>query len=655
MVTATLLVSCVKNITDNERFPSSGTLTAEFADVDFKESAQAGGGLFWNPLDSITVVSEGKAINFISDSNVASEKATFSNSSVKSLSSDAFAVYPANSEYEIEDNCVFLEVPSVQKVKPCVLSGPALVALSKIQDNKTVFTPACAMFGIKVKTEGVNKIRIQGYNEEVLSGMAKVGIDASGKPGIYEITKENTSIILYPEGGVFQPGVWYYFTVLPTVIKSALIFSLEKDGKFGQDMFVMEQYLFGGKYFEIGEVDTNITIGKSLIRPLEVRTTSTDFIFTLPVDGSYESYGHYELYANGQRLVNYIIPSDQGVDFVTAYNMTLDTDYNITCGGASCNIHTPEQNAPNNFNCSCKLMNVYSTSVEMRCRFVKDAEYYYTLDGTTPQKDNGQKIDEQYVDGYYKNITFSGLTPNTKYQFKIRAFDSSETDYDTLVLEFQTIAGITVPSLKVNVSSVTATSIQLDVKISGLTSYFLVYRGQGTEGQYKKYTSSCTVSFNSLNPLTEYYFTLVPFDDAGNAGKTVELCVKTAAVPYDNYFYYKGTYYEFTSGRTYTSRNQGNANWKYLRFNTSSSTTFVEFSYHVPYTSGIDSNWYDGTYKIKSSGGFYEYVGYFNTGYSSVTFAEGTLNINTVGGITKYTFNLEDTNGLELSGQLISK
>lgn len=643
------------NFNYDKPYADGVTITAKFTAVDFKESKNVGGGLYWNPCDSITVISGGKAINFISDSDIASAEATFSNKSVKSIDSDAIAVYPANPEYKTHDNCVIVQVPGVQTASPCRMSGPALIAISEVHDDQLVFQPACAIVGIKVRTEGIKKIRIQGYNNESLSGTAQIGMDNYGKPGIYEITDENSSIILYPEGETFETDTWYYFTVLPVNILYGLIFSLEKNEEFGQDLFVMRRYLFGGNYFELGELDSYITIGKVTLHPLTITSTGGDFILAEDCDCLSTSSGQYSIYGNDKFLLGKIYTNKYGVTTIHLRDkLTPDTDYVIRCALSECKIHTPAQDDPDRMLFSCNLRKIYSTYIELTCQFTKGKDYFYTLDGSEPGKDNGLQIDPKYVTGGMLTVPIYGLEPNTVYQIKIKASDSSGTDYDTCVLDFQTAAGTPKPSLKADVSSISYSRIELKVTMKGTTSYFLAYKGKGTGGSYTKYTSSGTVSFSSLKPSTEYYFTLVPYDSAGNSGEAIELCAKTADIPYENYFYYQGTYYEITSGKAYTDKNAGNSNWKFLRFNTSSSTTFIEFSYHVPYTEGINSTWSDGTYKIYDSGGFYTYICYFNTGSSSVKYAEGTLNIKTLKGVKQYTFELEDTSGKPLTGFVLA-
>jgi len=203
-------------------------------------------------------------------------------------------------------------------------------------------------------------------------------------------------------------------------------------------------------------------------------------------------------------------------------------------------------------------------------------------------------------------------------------------------------------------SSDSPSSVSFYVGFTGNTSYVLVYKGEGTGGPYKTLYHSQYVSYDDLEPSTEYVFTIVPYSSQDKAGKSQVIRIRTVTPPYDNYFYHQGEYYEVTSVKVFVERNQGNANWKNLRFNTNMATAFVMFSWFCPYYEGIDSYWYDGTYEILSSANFYEYIGHFNNGSSSTQSAEGTLTIKSLSFGRLFTFSLYDERSRPIKGRVIT-
>lgn len=196
------------------------------------------------------------------------------------------------------------------------------------------------------------------------------------------------------------------------------------------------------------------------------------------------------------------------------------------------------------------------------------------------------------------------------------------------------------------------TSVSFYVDFSETTSYVNIYEGNGIIGTPRVIKKSQTVSYSGLDPDTEYCYSLIPYNKDGKVGKSQLLKLKTGYLPYENYFCFKDKYYEITSVTTSVDRNQGNSNWKNLRFNTNTDTKFVLFTRPSPKYEGVDSYWYDGTYTIQESGSFYEYIGWFNTG-SGINSASGTLKIETTSAGRLFTFTLYY--GSALSGRVLTK
>lgn len=204
-------------------------------------------------------------------------------------------------------------------------------------------------------------------------------------------------------------------------------------------------------------------------------------------------------------------------------------------------------------------------------------------------------------------------------------------------------------SVTVQVSEIHPNRLALRIEKSSNTSYFYLYEGNGMEGTRTKYTSSKTITFDFLEQGTTYYYTIAPYDEDNQLGKVEVVSAKTSTLSYSSYFYYEGDYHQFKSA-TMSKETLGNSNWKNLRLNTSNGLCFVKFSYCVPYTESLSSNWSDGNYTIKSSGNFYDYIGYFNDGSTGLQYTEGTMTIKTVNKVKIITFTLYDERYRKLVG-----
>lgn len=114
--------------------------------------------------------------------------------------------------------------------------------------------------------------------------------------------------------------------------------------------------------------------------------------------------------------------------------------------------------------------------------------------------------------------------------------------------------------------------------------------------------------------------------------------------PFINYVEMLGVYYPISKAVMRCKHAAGtNANMKHLQFfgdNEQLTPIGVWFVYSTPYYEGINKEWSDGTYSIKSDPGFWTYSGsycYKGTSYQ----AGGSLSIKTVNSIKIFDFTLD--------------
>lgn len=116
--------------------------------------------------------------------------------------------------------------------------------------------------------------------------------------------------------------------------------------------------------------------------------------------------------------------------------------------------------------------------------------------------------------------------------------------------------------------------------------------------------------------------------------------------PFVNYIRIYGYYYEVSMAEMSCKHAVGtNANYKYLMVygnNGSMSPTGAYFMYATPYYEGINKEWGDGTYNIKSESGYWIYGGVYIYKGDTSSRCNGKLTIKTAGNIKVIDFNLDD-------------
>ncbi len=116
--------------------------------------------------------------------------------------------------------------------------------------------------------------------------------------------------------------------------------------------------------------------------------------------------------------------------------------------------------------------------------------------------------------------------------------------------------------------------------------------------------------------------------------------------PFVNYVRIYGYYYELTKAIMKCDHGVGTqSNSKDLMFygaNEKLSPIGVRFMYFTPYYEGINKEWGDGTYTIKSKGDYWVYGGVYTHNSSQSYRCDGRLTIRTSGKTKSFDFNLDD-------------
>lgn len=252
-----------------------------------------------------------------------------------------------------------------------------------------------------------------------------------------------------------------------------------------------------------------------------------------------------------------------------------------------------------------------------------------------------------------KTVEFTDLAENTKYNFSIKYFNTSNVNVFTKsVVAKTTVMPSDIPTVQITLSEASVAYLKIKFKPSGTAVKFSCNKGSALSSYPTKYTTERTFTYSELKENHEYKFTAQGYDANGNAGPLIHASFSTIPCPYTNYIIYNSkvyplSYVEMQAKHGYSGTNTG-SNFKYLRFY--GDDVLVQFYWANHEWEGIDKYWNSGTYTIQEDGlnSYYKYycVAEIN-GHKDAGF-EGKLTIKQSGNNMIFDFNLD--NGLTLYG-----
>ena len=123
--------------------------------------------------------------------------------------------------------------------------------------------------------------------------------------------------------------------------------------------------------------------------------------------------------------------------------------------------------------------------------------------------------------------------------------------------------------------------------------------------------------------------------------------IRYKSLPYVNYVRINEFYYELSFAEMSCKHAVGTgSNGKFLQFygsNESLDPIGIIFNYFTPYYEGINKEWSDGTYLIRSSGNHWVYRCFYIWRGASYNGCTGKLHIKTVNNIKIFDFSLDDS------------
>ncbi len=237
--------------------------------------------LYWSPGDQIKVFTgSGNSAKFLSQNTSYTPSAVFAGSLVNGEES-VWAVYPFNEECTMapDRQSLSIIVPHEQIAIAGNINGGYLPMMAKSDNGELLFRHICGGICFSVSHENISSVTFRGKKDETVSGTFAVGVDQGGLPVTADvISPQNHVTVFAPDRGVFEVGVEYYMTLIPTVLAEGFSLTYSENGAEGVFQYDRPVAISRSAFARLSEKDDDIVF------------TLTDNATDLSANGTANSY-----------------------------------------------------------------------------------------------------------------------------------------------------------------------------------------------------------------------------------------------------------------------------------------------------------------------------------------------------------------------------
>lgn len=257
-------LGCEQLSENNSDIGQSLTVNATYDNGNSKATVVDGGtSVYWEPNDEIKVFC-GKASGKLSSMN--SEPVTnatftgFTTGKVEpSSDSKLYGLYPYREDALFDGGVITTTLPGNQIATKGSFDRNANIAIAESKSTDLKFKNVCGGLRFTLTNTGVKRIEFESNGSEYLAG--EISLKFNGViPSVVDVRKGSKKVTLENEdGSAFEPGEWYYITLLPCTLSNGYTVTISTDTKSAVLFVEKEQVVKRNTYGMLKDIDAGLS------------------------------------------------------------------------------------------------------------------------------------------------------------------------------------------------------------------------------------------------------------------------------------------------------------------------------------------------------------------------------------------------------------
>ena len=357
LLAITVLAGCTAEpvVTETNQDEDLMTIIADLGDGDGTGAdRQADGKAFWNPGDEIAVFTKpGNPARFTSSETQPKQRVSFQGKvdDKPYAASYLYAVYPYDPSTTFDGNVFYAAVPAQQAAVEDSFDPKAFLSGGSSRTQSVTFKHLGGGVKFSVTQEGITSVTLRGGTDEPLAGKVSFSIDSEGIPQLESILAPEVSVVLTaPDGGVFEPGVFYHIASLPADLPNGFTLLFEReDGRIATRRVSKPVTIQRSHFLKLTDADKDLTfkdIEFELMTPsVQLTAKGQDFVVRVR---SFEE-PHFDIFDDWITFVKCVGDRRVGADYYFHASRNKDTEdrsgYISVCSDTNCYMVEVEQEA----------------------------------------------------------------------------------------------------------------------------------------------------------------------------------------------------------------------------------------------------------------------------------------------------------------------